>query len=199
MKIISPAGGFLVCMLLLAGCNYFESDETVQTGEIEENDQTEGGAMNLTSSAFSDGGTIPKKYVMVEIGGQNVSLPFALSNIPEGTLSLALSIVDTHPIASNWVHWLVVNLPEDTTSLAEGASGSAMPAGSTELQNSYGFVGYGGPQPPTGSGDHSYVCTVYALKVEKVSISSTTTLSAFNSALQGKILAQVQITGMYGR
>jgi Raf kinase inhibitor-like YbhB/YbcL family protein len=154
--------------------------------------------MEITSSAFADGGRIPKSYVMQAIGGSNISLPLAWRDPPAGTRSYALSVVDPHPVAGNWVHWLVLNIPGDATFLPEGASEHGMPEGSTELRNSYGSQGYGGPQPPAGTGDHPYICTLYALDAEKVEVSSPS-LSAFKAALEGKILAEAFITGKYSQ
>jgi Raf kinase inhibitor-like YbhB/YbcL family protein len=104
--------------------------------------------MEITSTAFTDKGTIPQKYVMPGAGGKNVSLPLSWSDVPAGTKSLALSIVDPHPVANNWVHWLVINIPPETKGLPEGASQSSMPGGAGGTENSYGENGYGGPQPP---------------------------------------------------
>ena len=80
-----------------------------------------GSPMQITSSAFQEGGKIPSQYVMPGAGGQNVSVPLNWSNAPAGTQSFALAMVDPHPIARNWVHWLVVDLPKDATSLARGS------------------------------------------------------------------------------
>jgi Raf kinase inhibitor-like YbhB/YbcL family protein len=160
---------------------------------------TGGNAMEITSSAFTDKGTIPIKYVMPGAGGKNVSLPLSWSDVPTGTKSLALSIVDPHPVANNWVHWLVINMPPETKGLNEGASRSSMPAGAVELKNSFGEIGYGGPQPPKGSGDHPYVVTLYALSASKPDIPAQTSLANFKKALDGKVLATATVTGMFGR
>ena len=156
-----------------------------------------GEKMEIRSSAFKDGGKIPVQYVMAAAGGKNLSLPFTWKNAPPGTKSFALSIVDPHPVANNWVHWLAIDIPGGTTSLEEGVSGKRMPAGAVELKNSFGQAGYGGPQPPRGSGEHPYVVTVYALNVEKLSLGASTSLSAFQKALEGKILDSASITGKY--
>lgn len=74
-----------------------------------------------------------------------------------------------------------------------------MPPGSVELKNSFGDIGYGGPQPPKGTGDHPYVFTLYALSVEKLDLGANTSLSAFKKALKGKILESATLTGKYGR
>jgi hypothetical protein len=155
--------------------------------------------MEIASAAFTDKGTIPLKYVMPGAGGQNISLPFSWSDVPTGTKSLALSIVDPHPVANNWVHWLLINLPADSNGFAEGASRRAMPPGTQELQNSFGDLGYGGPQPPRGSGAHPYVATLYALNVAELDLPGSASLGDFKKALDKKILATSTITGMFGR
>lgn len=155
--------------------------------------------MEITSTTFNDKGMIPMKYVMPGAGGKNVSLPLYWSEVPSGTKSLALSIVDPHPVANNWVHWLVINMPPETKGLDEGASRNSMPAGAVELKNSFGETGYGGPQPPKGSGDHPYVVTLYALNTARLELPVSTSLAAFKKALDGKVLATSTITGMFGR
>ena len=155
--------------------------------------------MQITSSAFTDGGKIPLPYVMPGAGGQNVSVPLSWSGAPAGAQSFALAMVDPHPVARNWVHWLVIDLPQDSASIPEGASGQRLPQGAVELQNSFGEIGYGGPQPPRGSGDHPYVFTLYALSVPKVEIGKSAGLAAFQQALEGKILATATLTGYFGR
>jgi hypothetical protein len=155
--------------------------------------------MQITSTAFPDGGKIPLQYVMPGAGGQNISVPLSWSGAPAGTQSFALSMVDPHPVANNWVHWLVIDLPKDSTSIPEGASARKMPQGAQELNNSFGDTGYGGPQPPRGSGDHPYVFTLYALSAPKVEVGKRAGLAAFKQALEGKILATATLTGYFGR
>ncbi len=161
---------------------------------------TSGGpTMQLKSTAFADGGKIPQQYVMPGAGGKNLSLPLAWSGAPAGTRSFALTIIDPHPVAHNWVHWLVADIPGDVTSLAEGASGKKMPPGAAELKNSWGELGYGGPQPPKGTGDHPYVVTLYALSVPRLDLKPTASWAELKKAMEGKILGTATITGYYGR
>ena len=155
--------------------------------------------MELSSAAFKNGEKIPIPYLMPGAGGKNISVPLAWKHAPSGTKSFALSMVDPHPVAQNWLHWLVINIPAEAASLEEGASKTKMPRGSIELKNSFGEAGYGGPQPPKGTGDHPYVFMLYALKVEKLDLGSSPSLSAFLKALEGKILGSASITGKYGR
>jgi Raf kinase inhibitor-like YbhB/YbcL family protein len=158
-----------------------------------------GGPMEILSSAFKDGEKVPIQYVMPGAGGKNISVPLSWKNIPSGTKSFALSMVDPHPVAQNWVHWLVINIPASAVSIEEGASRKKMPPGAVELQSSFGDIGYGGPEPPKGTGGHPYVFTLYALNVEKLNLGVKTSLSAFKKTLEGKILVSATLTGMYGR
>ncbi len=158
-----------------------------------------GAKMKLYSTAFRDGERIPLKYVMPGAGGENLSPPLKWENVPEGTRSFALSCHDPHPIARNWVHWLVINIPASVHALAEGASGGGMPPGAIELVNSFGFAGYGGPQPPPGTGDHPYVFTVYALKVKELNLSGHLSIAQFREALAPYLLEEATFTGYFGR
>jgi Raf kinase inhibitor-like YbhB/YbcL family protein len=158
-----------------------------------------GDNMEILSAVFKDGEKIPIQYVMPGAGGKNISIPLSWKNVPSGTKSFALSLVDPHPVAQNWVHWLVINIPANVMSLEEGASRKKMPRESIELKNSFGDIGYGGPQPPKGTGDHPYVFTLYALSEDKLDLGTNTSLPAFKKALEGKILGSVTITGKYGR
>jgi len=156
--------------------------------------------MRLSSPAFQDGKPIPTKYAhQGVVGGKNVSLPLEWADTPPETRSFALSIVDPHPVANNWVHWFVVNIPKTATSLPEGASGKNMPAGSKELYNTYGTLGYGGPEPPKGSGPHPYQVVLHALNTERLDLPAGTSLSAFKKALEGKVIATAKTTGIYER
>jgi hypothetical protein len=154
-------------------------------------------ALELTSTAVKDGGTIPSDYARPAAGGHNLSIPLKWTGVPGGTKSFAVSIVDIHPVANNWVHWIVMDIPADVTSLPEDASGKSMPAGAVEIRNSFGTTGYGGPQPPKGSGAHSYVITVYALNSDKIELKPNASLSDFQSAIKGKVIQQATITGKY--
>jgi hypothetical protein len=161
----------------------------------------EASKMELKSSAFTNGKPLPTKYANTGVsGGQNISLPLEWSSAPAETKSLALAIVDRHPIANNWVHWLVVNIPKTTNMLVEGASRTPkMPAGAKELNNTFGSSGYGGPQPPRGSGPHDYEVTLYALNVDNLALGANTALTAFEKALAGKVIASAKIVGTYER
>ena len=89
---------------------------------LQAEDSSGGSKMEIMSSAFKDQDKIPVQYVMPGAGGRNISVPLSWKNIPSGTKSFALSMVDPHPVAQNWVHWLMINIPANISSLEEGAS-----------------------------------------------------------------------------
>ena len=73
-------------------------------------------------------------------------------------VSLAALLMGSAGGSGFW-HWLVYNLPPTTTGLAAGAgaaSGKALPAGNAQGRTDFGSPGYGGPCPPSGSGNHRY-------------------------------------------
>ena len=124
------------------------------------------GNLKLTSSAFEDGGEIPR-----ECGYKNGNKrpPLTVSGIPEGTKSLALIMDDPDAmgaVGKVWVHWVLWNIDHDTTDLTESLrterayQRDTMGFGMTD----FGEVGYGGPAPPDKR--HTYVFKLYALAIE---------------------------------
>lgn len=203
-----PVKTFLVLImaasLWFAGCSGRPAKKTRklvgETGKTE----TSGGVetmFSLKSPVFEDKQTMPAKYANKGVaGGQNISIPLAWENVPEGTKSFAIAMIDRHPIANNWVHWLVVDIPTEVTSLPEGASNtSKMPAGSKELFTTYGSKGYGGPQPPSGSGVHDYEVTIYALRTERLGLTEKVPLNAFLSAVKENALGTAKLVGKFSR
>lgn len=152
-------------------------------------------------SVYKNDERIPSKYANIGVdGGRNVSLPFKWQKTPEETKSFALAIVDHHPVANEFVHWLVIDIPADVNSVEEGASGTEkMPPGSCELNTNYGTPKYGGPRPPAGTGAHPYETTLYALNVENLDLEQEITLDEFHEAVKDKVLAQTSITGIFSQ
>jgi Raf kinase inhibitor-like YbhB/YbcL family protein len=142
--------------------------------------------MSLTSSSFSDGGEIPQKHGKKV---QNVSPQLSWRDAPPETRSFALALVDTHPIANGYVHWLVVDIDPATTSLPEGAADGAMPTGSREL------TPYAGPFPPSGT--HPYELTLYALDTESIALPANVPLEEFRARVKDRTLATARIVGEF--
>jgi phosphatidylethanolamine-binding protein (PEBP) family uncharacterized protein len=76
--------------------------------------------MNLffESYSFNSGDTIPVKFVCKKIlGGKNISIPIEWSGAPSGTKSFAIFMYDLNPVARNFVHWSVINIPNNINQL----------------------------------------------------------------------------------
>ncbi|MCK5603299.1 YbhB/YbcL family Raf kinase inhibitor-like protein, partial [Candidatus Pacearchaeota archaeon] len=130
--------------------------------------------------------------------GKNVSIGFQWQPLPAAQ-SYAVLFDDRHPVANNWVHWLVVDIPNFVTEIEEGASRNNMPEGSRELMTSWGRTGYDGPQPPVGSGRHEYVLHLYALNMPKMSLSENVTRDEFLKAIQSHLIAEERVSGFFER
>ena len=150
--------------------------------------------MSITSGAFAHNGSIPKLYTCE---GRNVSPPLTWSGVPAAARSLVLIVDDPDapdPAAPRmtWVHWLLYNLPADTTGLPEAAQ--SLPVGTLAGLNDWQRAGYGGPCPPIGR--HRYFHKLYALDVVLPDLKRPNKKS-LEQAMQGHIVAEAQLVGSY--
>ena len=151
-------------------------------------------ALSISSASFTDGGTIPAK---LSCDGANLSPDIRLPTPPTGTRSFALVVMDPDAPAP-FTHWLAYGIPADTRELPEGASTSSQRLQhAAEGINSFGRIGYGGPCPPSGT-THHYVFHIYALD-NVPALPSGATAQQVNAALQGHVLAEGRLTGLYTR
>lgn len=149
---------------------------------------TPAGELTLTSSAFSEGGAIPRTYACDR---QDISPPLEWSGAPDGTKTLALVMTD--PDAGGFVHWVFFNV--DATASGGIPTGfSASPDGPTQGKNSFGKAGYGGPCPPSGT--HHYVFRLLALDAS-LELSGAPSASQVLDAAKDHILAEAKLTGTY--
>src|SRR5574337_758256 len=74
-------------------------------------------SLKLTTTAFSPGGAIPKKFTC---DGPDVSPALAWTDPPADTQSFALIMDDPDAPVGTWVHWVLYDLPADTRDLPEG-------------------------------------------------------------------------------
>ena len=146
------------------------------------------GDLELTSSAFSHGGEIPR-----ECGYKNGNeVPhLSVHEYPDGTKSLALIMDDPDAmgaVGKVWVHWVVWNINSNTAAMGNNAQNG------TEGMTDFGEVGYGGPAPPDKR--HTYVFKLYALDTE-LDLPDKSTKADVEKAMEGHIIEQTQLTGTY--
>ncbi len=164
--------------------------------------------IQLQSSAFRDGGLIPKVFTC---DGSDRSPPLEWSGAPAAARSLALICDDPDAPRGTWSHWVVFNLPSQVNGLKEGvppaetipetfAEGSAPVvaelAKARQGTNDFRKIGYGGPCPPSGT--HRYFFRLYALD-STLELGSTASRAQVLEAIKGHILAEGRLVGKYQR
>jgi Raf kinase inhibitor-like YbhB/YbcL family protein len=152
-----------------------------------------GGAMQITSQAFQNGGDIPRKFTCQ---GDDGSPELTWQGAPAGTKTFALIVHDPDaPRAGGWTHWVVFNVPASVTHAAENAPKTAQfPGGGVQGHNDWGKAGYGGPCPPSGT--HRYFFRVYALDTE-LKLPAAAGKDEVEKAMQRHVLGQAELMGKY--
>ena len=133
--------------------------------------------------------------------GSNVSPQLKWSGAPAGTKSFAVTVYDPDaPTGSGWWHWVVINLPADTTELPLGAGSEPgkLPVSAVQIKTDYGTASYGGPCPPVGP-KHHYHFTVYALKVDKLDVGPDASAALTGYMIHANSLGKATFMATYGR
>lgn len=148
--------------------------------------------MQVESPAFKAYADIPVKYTGE---GEDISPALNWSDAPEGTKGFAVICHDPDaPLVQNgrygFVHWVLYNLSEEITALAEGSDAG------TSGKNDFGKSGYGGPMPPEGHGVHQYYFWVLAL--DKVTdLPEGLSLGELLSKVEPHLLGMNRLVGHY--
>lgn len=144
--------------------------------------------MRLSSPAFEDKGEITDKY---GYNKQNVNPPLRIEDAPDEAGSLVLIVDDpdaVEPAGQIWDHWIMFNIDPDIEEISEGESPG------TEGKNSYGELGYGGPNPPDRP--HRYVFRVYALDQE-LRLSEGNSRAEVEASMTNHIIEKTTLDGIY--
>ena len=153
----------------------------------------------LTTTSFKDGDTLPFEQIYKGHGcdGGNTSPDLKWENAPEDTKSFAIIMHDPDaPVKNGWYHWIVLNIPKETTSLEKGQK---IKSPMFETMTSFNETGYGGACPPIGHGVHHYNFKVYALDcVFDNSIKSKPPVE-IEKEVESHSLASAKITAIYQR
>jgi Raf kinase inhibitor-like YbhB/YbcL family protein len=91
-----------------------------------------------------------------------------------------------------FVHWLAWGIPPDAGGLAEGEPAPL------EGRNDFGTVGYRGPCPPRGRGQHRYRFRLHALG-EDLRLAPGAGVAELEQALRDNVLAVAELVGTYER
>ena len=121
---------------------------------------------------------------------------------------------------SDFSHWVMVDIRADKREITEGAYSNEItpggkrdpkgPRGSRQGQNDYTnwfagdpdmggtYLGYDGPCPPwNDSIVHRYIFTLYATDMENCPVPDNFTAADVLAAIEGHVLDQASITGLY--
>ncbi|HRQ64547.1 MAG TPA: YbhB/YbcL family Raf kinase inhibitor-like protein [Xanthomonadaceae bacterium] len=201
--------------------------------------------MKLTSQTFTHMSAIPTRCAFGKRGADspcvlsdNRSPHLAWDGVPPNARSLVLMCIDSDvpsraddvnqegrdvPVdlpRTDFVHWLMVDIPPDCRELAEGACSEGVtargkrnppgPAGSRQGINDYtawfagdadmagDWYGYDGPCPPWNDPRlHHYHFRLYALDTDTLGLSGAFTVDQVRQAMKGHVLAEAAITGTY--
>lgn len=172
----------IICWFIIAFAIGFARGDTVQVFE-------------LSSSAFKDESSIPKRYTC---DGQDVSPPLSWGGPPGGTKTFCLICDDPDAPAGTWAHWVIYDIPSGTRGLPEDVPKERrLKNGSKQGTNDFGRIGYGGPCPPRG-GPHRYFFKLYALDTV-LDLPRGETKSDLETAMEGHDLGFTKLVGFYGR
>jgi Raf kinase inhibitor-like YbhB/YbcL family protein len=164
---------------------------------LEEYVVREGREFRLESTAFENGARIPPRYTC---DGADVSPPLRWSNVPEGTRSFALIMYDPDAPAGTFIHWVLYDIPANVNQLPEDVPKRERVEGiGIQGVNDFGSVGYGGPCPPPGHGEHRYFFAIHALSVESIGLGPRAAADQVIERIRGKVLGYAILMGRYSR
>ena len=153
--------------------------------------------LELTSPAFSDGGEIPRECGYKH-GNEEPPLKIECAYTRIKRLALIMDDPDAmEPAGKVWVHWVVWNIsPGALKQFPCPPYQSQTPEieCNSKGMNDFGEVEYGGPAPPDKR--HTYVFKLYALDTI-LDLPEGSPKAALESAMEGHIIEQTQLTGTY--
>ncbi len=145
--------------------------------------------MKITSSAFSQNGSIPAKYTCK---GDNINPPLSISEVPQNTKSLVLIVEDPDAPGKTWIHWVVYNIDPSVQNINE----NSVPKGASEGMTDFGKPGYGGPCPPSGT--HRYFFKLYAIDTTLTS-NEHPTKQQIEENIKDHIVGQAELMGTFSK
>ena len=186
--------GPIACMLALAPCVCCAREP----GGAMTHEPHAATPLQLRSPDFQADGPLPARFTC---DGESVSPALQWTGMPSGTRSLALIVDDPDapdPAAPQrtWVHWVLYDLPADSTGLPQGARAEQLPQGTREGHNDWNRSGFGAPCPPKGR--HRYVHTLYALDTVLPDLHGPDKAQLLGH-MKGHVLATARLVGTYER
>lgn len=156
--------------------------------------------ITVSSTAFEMHGMVP---LTNSAYGDNVSPQLSWSNLPEGTVELALVMDDpVAPTPQPFVHWVAYNIPASAAQIPGALSKEPVVTGVANLTgminglNGIRQAGYFGPRPPVDGKLHAYHFRVYALDAA-LNLPEGLNKDALLEAISGHVLGTGMLMGHY--
>ncbi|MEM2727055.1 MAG: YbhB/YbcL family Raf kinase inhibitor-like protein [Archaeoglobaceae archaeon] len=131
--------------------------------------------------------------------GEDVSPPIEIYGVAENAKSLAIIVDDPDAPFGVFTHWLIWNIPPETTEIPKNIPKDPVvekPIEAVQGTNDFGKVGYNGPCPP--SGVHRYRFKLYVLDT-LLDLEPGASKSELENAIKGHILQFAVFEAGYGR
>ena len=150
----------------------------------------------LHSQDFVPHGVMHPKFTCE---GANISPSLNWGNVPDGVQSFALICDDPDAPRGTWVHWVYYDIPANVLGLPQRVEKDAqLPDGSRQGRNDFGQIGYNGPCPPPGHGEHHYSFRLYALD-SLLKLPPGATKAELLAAMEGHLLDQGEVVVRFER
>ncbi|WP_286953890.1 MULTISPECIES: YbhB/YbcL family Raf kinase inhibitor-like protein [Aminobacterium] len=150
--------------------------------------------MKLVCNSFENGAAIPHHHGRL-FG--NIPPSLVWEDVPDNAVSLVLFCLDPDALAGIWTHWAVYNIPKNNNGLPpDMGRADETSDGIRQGLNSWGEIGYDGPQPPFGV--HRYIFTLYALDIE-LGVKGGASIHSVEKAMKGHIVGTAELMGKFGK
>jgi Raf kinase inhibitor-like YbhB/YbcL family protein len=151
---------------------------------------TTASSITVTSKSFATGSEIPVDYTC---DGKDVSPQLTWSSPPEKTKALVIVVDDPDASSGAFTHWIVMNLPPETLTLAEGVDPTTL--GARVGANDFHNVRYNGPCPPRQE-QHRYQFIVYATDAP-LGLNEGASRGDVDAALAGHVLGSGALVALF--
>jgi len=173
----------LIGLCLISSCGGINDEVT----QLYNNPNVPPSTFGISSPTVVNGGNLPLIY---RVNGQN--LPLDITGVPSGTLSIAI-LIDT-AAGGGYSHWLVVDLPPSTTSIAANQDTTGLPAGSRKGYSSHATPVHGYEAPLLA---RTYRVRAYALNQKPLAITLDSTTHWTVETFQAQFAASIIDTAAY--
>lgn len=174
--------GSALVAVVLAGCGGGGDKPTEPLPQVNN-------SIGLSSPAFRNHGTIPKRYTC---SGDDVSPPLRWTGLFPNGPELTLLVEDID--ADRFVHWSLLRIPRDVDRIGAGRT----PPGSVQSENSFGKKAWGGPCPPEGDSPHNYAFLLYQTDAP-LGLDASATPDDVHAALRKHAIVAGKLFGRFGR